>query len=91
MMRMMRRACSPWGVRRCRPRRAGGPAEEAGAPAAAINMHASDGAVSSEPAVSSGVGATGDPVVSSAPVVSKALEAGHCAAVSGGGEAATDA
>ena len=70
---------------------AGGPEDEAGVPAAAIHMHASDYAVSSAPAVSSGVGATGDPVVSSALVVSKVRKVGHCAVVSGGGEAAIDA
>ena len=44
---------------------AGGPAQ-ACALAAAMDMHASEGAVSSEPAVSSGVGAAGDPVASNA-------------------------
>ena len=42
-------------------------------------------------AVSSGVGAAGDPVVSSAPAVSNAPEAVHAAAVSGDGEVAADA
>ena len=70
---------------------AGGLEDEAGVSAVAIHMHASDCAVSSVSAVSSGVGATGDPVVSSALVVSKVREVGHCAVVSGGGEAAIDA
>ena len=81
-------------------RLAGGPPEEATsasylapvvAPAAALDMHASEGAVSSEPAVSSGVGAAGDPVVSNALVVSHAPGAVHAAAVSGDGEVAADA
>ncbi len=59
---------------------AGDPEDEAGAPAAAIHMHASDEAVSSAPVVSSCVDATGDPVVSSAFVEGKVREVGHCVA-----------